>query len=235
MLFSNLRIKPIFLGMLLGFSTLTWQPLLLAKEAPTIITQPAVDNAKTTGPMQTAVISGGCFWGVQGVFEHVKGVRKVVSGYSGGAKSTAQYETVSSGTTGHAESVQITFNPAEVSYGELLQIFFSVVHDPTLLNRQGPDTGTQYRSAIFYTNDTQKKIAESYVQQLNKSHAFANNIVTKIDAFKAFYPAEDYHQDFLINNPYYPYIVLNDAPKIENFKRVFPQKYASEPVMVKQK
>ena len=185
--------------------------------------------------MQTAVIAGGCFWGVQGVFEHVKGVRKVISGYSGGAKSTAQYETVSSGTTGHAESVQITFNPAEVSYGELLQIFFSVVHDPTLLNRQGPDKGTQYRSAIFYMDETQKKIVESYMQQLNKSHAYANGIVTKIDAFKAFYPAEDYHQDFLINNPLYPYIVFNDKPKIENLKRVFPEKYAEQPVMVNAK
>jgi len=235
MLFPKLRTKSILLGLLLGLSVLAWQSLLLAKEAPTIIAQPILDNPKAAGPLQTAVIAGGCFWGVQGVFEHVKGVRKVVSGYSGGAKSTAQYETVSSGNTGHAESVEIAFNPAEVSYGELLQIFFSVVHDPTLLNRQGPDKGTQYRSAIFYTDESQKKIAETYVQQLNKSHAFSNNIVTKIDAFKAFYPAEDYHQDFLINNPYYPYIVVNDMPKIENLKRVFPQKYASQPVMVNPK
>ncbi len=235
MLFHKLTTRSILLGLMLGFSALTWQSMLLAKEAPTLIAQPALDNPKVAGPTQTAVIAGGCFWGVQGVFEHVKGVRKVVSGYSGGAKSTAQYKTVSTGTTSHAESVEITFNPAEVSYGELLQIFFSVVHDPTLLNRQGPDNGTQYRSAIFYTDATQKKIAESYVQQLNKSHAFASNIVTKIDAFKAFYPAEDYHQDFLINNPYYPYIVMNDMPKIENLKRVFPQKYASQPVMVNSK
>lgn len=235
MLFPKLRTHSLLLGFLLGVSALTWQAALLAKEAPTIIAQPVVDNPKAAGPVQTAVIAGGCFWGVQGVFEHVKGVRKVVSGYSGGAKSTAQYETVSSGTTGHAESVEITFNPAEVTYGELLQIFFSVAHDPTLLNRQGPDKGTQYRSAIFYTDETQKKIAEAYVQQLNKSHVFTNNIVTKIDAFKAFYPAEDYHQDFLIHNPYYPYIVINDMPKIENLKRMFPQKYASQPVMVNPK
>lgn len=228
----KLLTKTMIWGILLGVAVLAWQPVILAKEAPTIIAPPAVDNPKIAGPMQTAVIAGGCFWGVQGVFEHVKGVRKVVSGYSGGAQSTAQYETVSSGTTGHAESVQITFNPAEVSYGELLQIFFSVGHDPTLLNRQGPDRGTQYRSAIFYTDDTQKKIAEAYVQQLNKAHAFSNNIVTKIDAFKAFYPAEDYHQDFLINNPFHPYIVANDMPKIENLKRIFPQKYVSQPVKV---
>lgn len=230
MLFTKSRIS--ILALLLGFSVITWQPVLAAKEAPTVIAQPAIDNAKTAGPVQTAVIAGGCFWGVQGVFEHVKGVRKVVSGYSGGDKSTAQYETVSSGMTGHAESVQITYNPAEVSYGELLQIFFSVVHDPTLLNRQGPDKGTQYRSAIFYTDATQKKIAEAYVQQLNKAHAFANGIVTKIDAFKAFYPAEDYHQDFMVRNPYHSYIIYNDAPKLENFKRIFPEKYTAQPVLV---
>ncbi|MBA3695307.1 MAG: peptide-methionine (S)-S-oxide reductase MsrA [Methylotenera sp.] len=235
MYLPKLPTKPLIWALLLGFSVLAWQLTISAKEAPTIIAQPAQDNLKVSGPTQTAVIAGGCFWGVQGVFEHVKGVRKVVSGYSGGAQSTAQYDTVSSGTTGHAEAVQITFNPAEVSYGELLQIFFSVVHDPTLLNRQGPDKGTQYRSAIFYMNDTQKNIAESYVQQLNKTHAFANNIVTKIDAFKAFYPAENYHQDFLINNPYYPYIVVNDMPKIENLKRIFPQKYASQPILVNPK
>lgn len=224
--------KLIVMWLLLGFVALASQPMMAAREAPTIIAPPVLDNAKAKGTMQTAVLAGGCFWGVQGVFEHVKGVRKVLSGYSGGDKSAAQYDTVSSGRTGHAESVQIIFNPAEVSYGELLQVFFSVAHDPTTLNRQGPDQGTQYRSAIFYMDDTQKRIAEAYVQQLNKLHAYANVIVTKIEPYKGFYAAEDYHQDFLINNPDYPYIVINDLPKIEHLKQVFPDRYVTKPVTV---
>jgi peptide-methionine (S)-S-oxide reductase len=191
-----------------------------------------VDNPKAAGALQSAVLSGGCFWGVQGVFEHVRGVRKVVAGYAGGDKSTAEYGTVGRGTTGHAESVQITFDPAEVSYGELLHVFFSVVHDPTQLNRQGPDSGTQYRSEIFYLDDAQKKIAQSYISQLNGSKVFPEPIVTRVDAFKGFYPAEAYHQDFLIHNPNYPYIVYNDLPKIQNLRRVLPEYFQGKPVMV---
>lgn len=219
--------------LLLGAICIAWQPLSSAAEVPTIIAPPALDAPKVApGKLQTAVVAGGCFWGVQGVFEHVKGVRKAVSGYAGGDKSTAEYEKVSTGATGHAESVQITFDPAEVSYGKLLQIYFSVVHDPTKLNRQGPDSGTQYRSAIFYIDESQKNIAQAYINQLNKSHAFSHEIVTRVDPFKAFYPAEDYHQDFLVRNPTYLYILINDLPKIENLKRVFPNNYRAQPVMV---
>ncbi len=201
-------------------------------EAPVIIAAPAVDNAKAAGAPQTAVLAGGCFWGVQGVFQHVRGVQNVVSGYAGGDKITAQYETVSSGTTGHAESVKITFDPAQITYGQLLQIAFSVVFDPTKLNRQGPDVGTQYRSAIFYADDTQRKIAESYIAQLDKAHAFPAPIVTRVDPLKGFYPAEGYHQDYLVHNPTQPYIAFNDLPKVENFKRTFPEIYRGQPVLV---
>jgi peptide-methionine (S)-S-oxide reductase len=181
--------------------------------------------------MQTAVLSGGCFWGVQGVFQHVRGVKNVISGYAGGEKATAQYETVSSGTTGHAESVQITFDPAVISYGQLLQIAFSVVHDPTQLNRQGPDVGTQYRSEIFYSDDNQKRIAQAYISQLEQSHAFARPIVTRVDPLKGFYPAERYHQDYLINNPTQPYIAIYDVPKVQNFRQTFPELYSGQPVL----
>ncbi len=213
------------IGALLGRSS------ALAAEAPVVIAPPAVDNPKAAGPAQTAVLSGGCFWGVQGVFEHVRGVQRVVAGYAGGEKATAQYETVSSGNTGHAESVQITFDPAVISYGQILQIAFSVVHDPTQLNRQGPDVGTQYRSSIFYEDDTQKHIAQAYISQLDQSHVFARPIVTRVDAFKGFYPAEGYHQDYLIHNPTQPYIAIYDMPKIENFKKTFPELYRGQPVL----
>ncbi len=219
-------------ALLLGLTFTLWQPLSNAAESATVIAAPALDNPKSTSALQTTVVAGGCFWGIQGVFEHVKGVRKVVAGYAGGDKANANYKVVSSGTTGHAESVQITYDPAEVTYGELLHIFFSVAHDPTQLNRQGPDSGTQYRSAIFYTDNTQKNIAQAYIAQLNKSKAFPHDIVTRIDAYKGFYAAEDYHQDFLIHNPNYPYIVFNDLPKIENLKRVFPKNYSAQPVML---
>ncbi len=205
---------------------------LYGAESAVVIAPPVVDNPKAPGPLQTAVLAGGCFWGVQGVFEHVRGVQKVVAGYAGGDKSTAQYETVSSGRTGHAESVRITFDPAQVSYGQLLQIAFSVVSDPTLLNRQGPDTGTQYRSAIFYADDTQKKIAEAYIAQLDAAHVFARPIVTRIEPLKGFYAAEDYHQDYLVHNPTQPYIAYNDIPKVENFKKLFPEIYSGQPVLV---
>jgi peptide-methionine (S)-S-oxide reductase len=204
---------------------------LLGAEAPVIIAPPAVDNPKAAGPPQTAVLAGGCFWGVQGVFEHVRGVQKVIAGYAGGDRASAQYETVSSGGTGHAESVKIVFDPAQVSYGQLLQIAFSVVHDPTQLNRQGPDVGSQYRSAVFYGDDEQKRIAESYIAQLEKAHAFSRPIVTRVDPLKGFYPAEDYHQDYLYHNPNVPYIAMFDIPKVQNFKRAFPELYSGRPVL----
>jgi peptide-methionine (S)-S-oxide reductase len=210
-----------------------WRSPLYGAESVVIIAPPVLDNPKAPGALQTAVIAGGCFWGVQGVFEHVRGVQKAVAGYAGGDRSTAEYETVSSGTTGHAESVKITFDPAVVSYGQILQIAFSVVHDPTQLNRQGPDVGTQYRSAIFYADDTQKQIAEAYISQLDKSHAFSRPIVTRVDPLKGFFPAEDYHQDYLIHNPYVPYIAINDMPKIENLKRTFAELYSGRPVLAK--
>jgi peptide-methionine (S)-S-oxide reductase len=210
---------------------LVWQSPLFGAEAPVVIAPPAIDNPKTAGPLQTAVLAGGCFWGVQGVYEHVRGVRKVLAGYAGGDKATAQYETVSSGTTGHAESVKIVFDPAEISYGQILQIAFSVVHDPTQLNRQGPDVGSQYRSSVFYGDDGQKRIAEAYIAQLNQAHVFARPIVTRVDPLKGFYPAEDYHQDYLIHNPTVPYIAYFDIPKIENLKRTFPELFSGQPVL----
>ena len=172
---------------------------------------------------QTAVIAGGCFWGMEGVFERLKGVVDVTSGYSGGEKNTAHYEMVGSGTTGHAESIQIHFNPAQISFGTLLKVFFSVAHDPTELNYQGPDHGTQYRSVIFYANDGQKQAAESYIRTLNGAKLFSKPIVTQVVPLKAFYPAEDYHQKFLDNNPNYPYIVYWDLPKIADLQRSYPQ------------
>jgi peptide-methionine (S)-S-oxide reductase len=219
-------------GLALGaLAMILWRSPLFGAEPPVVIAPPAIDNPKAPGPPQTAVLAGGCFWGVQGVYEHVRGVQKVIAGYAGGDEATAQYETVSSGTTGHAESVKIIFDPAEVSYGQILQIAFSVVHDPTQLNRQGPDVGTQYRSAIFYGDDTQKRIAEAYISQLAGSHAYSRPIVTRVDALKGFYPAEDYHQDYLIHNPDAPYIAFFDIPKVENFKRTFPELYSGRPVL----
>jgi peptide-methionine (S)-S-oxide reductase len=196
------------------------------------IPAPAFDNPKAAGPLQTAVLSGGCFWGVQGVFEHLTGVRRVLSGYSGGEKKTAIYEVVSSGQTGHAESVEIIFDPKLVTYGQILQVFFSVAHDPTQLNRQGPDSGTQYRSSIFYGDEGQKKVAEAYIAQLGKTGVYGRPIVTRVDALKAFYPAENYHQDFLLNNPTYPYIVYNDLPKVRNFQKLLPAMYQAKAVTV---
>jgi peptide-methionine (S)-S-oxide reductase len=213
--------------------TLLWRSPMLAAEPAVVLAPPVVDNAKAAGPAQTAVLSGGCFWGVQGVFEHVRGVQKVIAGYAGGEKSTARYETVSTGNTGHAESVKITFDPAVISYGQILQIAFSVVHDPTQLNRQGPDVGTQYRSSIFYEDDTQKHIALAYISQLEQAHAFPRPIVTRVDALRGFYPAEDYHQDYLINNPTQPYIAMYDLPKIESFKKTFPELYRGQPVLAR--
>ena len=174
---------------------------------------------------QTAVFAGGCFWGVEGVFEHVKGVIRVRSGYAGGTASSPSYEAVSSGETGHAESVEIVFDPTQITYGKLMQIFFSVAHDPTQLNRQGPDHGTQYRSAIFYVNDAQRREAEAYVAQLTTAKTFARPIVTQIAPLSKFFAAEDYHQDFMEKNPLYPYIVINDRPKVVQLKKQFPELY----------
>jgi peptide-methionine (S)-S-oxide reductase len=213
--------------------TLFLRSPLLGAEAPVIIAPPTLDNPKAAGPPQTAVLAGGCFWGVQGVFQHVRGVQKVIAGYAGGDRASAQYETVSSGGTGHAESVKIVFDPAAVSYGQLLQVAFSVVHDPTQLNRQGPDVGSQYRSSIFYADDGQKRIAEAYIAQLEKSHAFSRPIVTRVDPLKGFYPAEDYHQDYLYHNPNVPYIAMFDIPKVQNFKRIFPELYSGRPVLAR--
>ncbi|MGO4723523.1 MULTISPECIES: peptide-methionine (S)-S-oxide reductase MsrA [unclassified Inquilinus] len=194
---------------------------------------PAVDEAAAPGTAtETAVLAGGCFWGVQGVFQHVKGVTNAVSGYAGGEAGTAQYETVSGGDTGHAESVKITYDPRQISYGRILQIYFSVAHDPTQLNRQGPDSGTQYRSAIFPLDADQARIAKAYIAQLNQAKVFDAAIVTKIEPGRAFYPAESYHQDFLTRNPTYPYIVFNDLPKIDDLQRLLPAVYRPDPVLV---
>jgi peptide-methionine (S)-S-oxide reductase len=203
-----------------------------AAEDAVVIPPPAMDTPSAEG-LQTVVVSGGCFWGVQGVFQHTKGVTSAVSGYAGGSQMTATYEQVSSGTTGHAESVQIKFDPKQISYGKILQIFFSVAHDPTQLNRQGPDSGTQYRSAIFTTTDDQKKVADAYIAQLNAAKVYPNAIVTKISALQGFFPAEAYHQDYLTLHPNQPYIAYNDLPKIENLKKIFADNYAEKPMLVR--
>ncbi len=193
------------------------------------IPSPTVDAAKAAkSGGQTAVVAGGCFWGIQAVFQHVKGVTSATSGYSGGDAKTAQYEIVSTGETGHAESVKITYDPAQITYGELLRVFFSVAHDPTQLNRQGPDDGTQYRSVIFYGNDEQKKIAEAYIAQLNQGNVFPRPIVTQVVPLKAFYPAEAYHQDYAAHHPDQPYIVYNDAPKVAHLRQEFPELYSGK-------
>jgi peptide-methionine (S)-S-oxide reductase len=204
-----------------------------AAEPAVTIPPPAVDaTAPAGGELQTVVLAGGCFWGVQGVFEHVKGVTQAVSGYSGGSKETAHYQMVGTERTGHAESVSVTYDPRQVSYGKILQIYFSVAHNPTELNYQGPDSGTSYRSAIFYANDEQKHVAEAYIAQLNQAHVFGEPIVTTLEPLKGFYPAENYHQDFLVLNPTYPYIVFNDLPKVGNLKRLFTEQYREAPVTV---
>jgi peptide-methionine (S)-S-oxide reductase len=200
-------------------------------EEPHVVPAPAIDVPAGGAATQTAVLSGGCFWGVQGVFEHVKGVRQVLAGYAGGKASTADYETVSTGTTGHAESVQIVFDPAQISYGRILQVFFSVALDPTMKDAQGPDEGTQYRSEIFAANDDQKRVAQAYVAQLDAAHVFDAPIATRIDPLTGFYPAEAYHQDFLAFHPNYPYIAINDMPKVEALKTLFPSLYLAQPVL----
>jgi peptide-methionine (S)-S-oxide reductase len=200
-----------------------------AAEPAVAIPPPAEDSPKAAGPTQTAVLAGGCFWGVQGVFEHLTGVKRVLAGYAGGDRTSAHYEIVGAGGTGHAESVQIVYDPQQVTYGQILQVFFSVAHDPTELNRQGPDTGSQYRSSIFYANEAQQKIAQAYIEQLNQAGVYRAPIVTRVDPLKGFYVAEGYHQDFLLRNPSNSYIVVNDLPKIENFRKVLPSLYAASP------
>jgi peptide-methionine (S)-S-oxide reductase len=190
---------------------------------------PAVDEPLAKSKTdQTAVFAGGCFWGIEAVFEHVKGVKDVVSGYSGGSAETAEYETVSTGRTGHAESVRITYDPSQISYGRLLKVFFSVAHDPTELNRQGPDVGPQYRSAIFAANEGQQRIAKAYIDQINQARVFRNPIVTQVAGLKAFYKAEAYHQDYLVHHPTQPYIVINDLPKVDNLRKQFPDLYVKK-------
>ena len=219
----------------LGFAavaaTAFWQTPARSAEDAVVIPPPALDEKVASGS-ETAIFAGGCFWGVQGVFQHVKGVSKAVSGYTGGSAENAVYEVVGTGRTGHAESVEITYEPSKVTYGQLLQVYFSVAHNPTQLNYQGPDEGTQYRSTIFAENDAQKKIAESYIAQLDKAKVFSKPIVTTLEMGKTFYPAEGYHQDFLTLNPTYPYIVYNDLPKVANLKQLFPALYSEKPVLV---
>jgi peptide-methionine (S)-S-oxide reductase len=215
---------------LMAISAIKIAPSLAAEDA-VIIPPPAVDLQDASG-LQTVVLAGGCFWGVQGVFQHTAGVVNAVSGYSGGSKMTADYHTVSTGTTGHAESVEVKFDPKKISYGKILQIFFSVVHDPTQLNRQGPDTGTQYRSAIFTTSDEQKKVADAYIAQLNAAKVYRKPIVTKVGPLEGFFAAEAYHQDYLTLNPTQSYIAYNDIPKVENLKKIFAENYLEKPTLV---
>ena len=197
-----------------------------AASAAVTLPAPIVDNGLTTAKGDAvAVFAGGCFWGIEAVFEHLKGVKTAVSGYAGGSKNSPSYEEVSSGSTGHAESVRVVYDSSQISYGTLLKVFFSVAHDPTQLNRQGPDVGTQYRSAIFYMNDEQKRIAEAYIDQLTKAKAFPRPIVTQVAPLKTFFEAEDYHQDYMRHNPNQPYIVIHDAPKVEHLKHQFPDLY----------
>jgi peptide-methionine (S)-S-oxide reductase len=218
------RFIPVIAALLAGGGLLTMMSPGLAAEqvlmAPAaVLTEPAI------GQKETAIFAGGCFWGVEGVFSHAKGVISATSGYAGGKASTADYETVSSGTTGHAESVKVVFDPAQVNYADLLRIYFSVVADPTPVDRQGPDSGTQYRSALFPATPAQEKVARAYIDQLTAAHVYSRPIATRIEAGRAFYPAEAYHQDFMARNPTYPYIVYNDRPKVEALRRLFPKNW----------
>jgi peptide-methionine (S)-S-oxide reductase len=220
------------MGMALGAALLAAMPTPSRAAEPMLLAPaPATDAAPGDGSAQTVVLSGGCFWGVQGVYEHVKGVTKALSGYAGGNASTAHYETVSTGTTGHAESVKITFDPKQVSFGTILRIYFSVATNPTELNFQGPDDGTQYRGEIWTMNDDQARVAKAYIAQLDAAHVFKQPIVTRVDPYMGFYPAEDYHQDFLVHNPTYGYIAYNDMPKVEGLQQYFPALYSATPVL----
>lgn len=221
-------------GLVIGSATMIAHVTAATAQEGVALPAPSTDVAASTATTQTAVFAGGCFWGVQGVFQHVTGVKNAVSGYAGGTKETAQYESVGSGRTGHAEAVKVTYDPKLITYGHLLQIYFSVAHDPTELNRQGPDTGTQYRSTIFPATEEQGRVAKAYIEQLNKARIHDAAIVTTIEPGHAFYPAEAYHQDFLTNNPTYPYIVYNDLPKIENLRKLFSKDFREKPVLVAQ-
>jgi peptide-methionine (S)-S-oxide reductase len=233
---TSLAIRSLGALLLLALLWAFWQTHVGAEPA-VMIPAPAIDAPKEPSKagapaLQTVVLAGGCFWGVQAVFQHVKGVSQAISGYAGGTKDTASYEVVSSGRTGHAESVQVTFDPRQISYGRILQIYFSVAHDPTQLNRQGPDSGPQYRSAIFYRDDSQKSIAQAYIVQLDKAGVFKHPIVTQMSALTEFYPAEAYHQDYATLHPSSPYIAFNDLPKVENLQRVFADIYRETPILV---
>jgi peptide-methionine (S)-S-oxide reductase len=222
----------VFLGVQSGVIT---SPAVLAgigTAAPVVVPAPAVDEPTAApGATETAVLAGGCFWGVQGVFQHVKGVTTAQSGYAGGQQETADYETVSTGTTGHAESVRITYDPAQVSFGQLLQIYFSVVQDPTQLDRQGPDDGTQYRSAIFVQDPIQQRVADAYVAQLSAAKVFPAPIVTTVEPNTGFFPAEQYHQNYLNSHPTSSYILANDMPKVDALEQLFPGEYRAQPVL----
>ena len=232
--FARLSRRPVLAVLALAAGAALWRVApSFAAEAAVVIPPPAEDPPAAPGAsVETAVIAGGCFWGVQGVFQHVKGVTGAVSGYAGGQASTARYDEVGSGRTGHAEAVRITYDPKQISYAQLLQIYFSVAHDPTQLNRQGPDTGTQYRSTIFAANPEQARIARSYIAQLDRAKVFGKPIATTLEPLKAFYPAEAYHQDFMTRHPDHPYIAINDLPKVDNLKKVFPASYRPKAVLV---
>ena len=230
MRFSSLTRLGFVAALLLG-AVYLGRPASAAEDA-VVIPPPVQDRLNGEGT-QTAVLAGGCFWGVQGVFQHTKGVINAVSGYAGGVKENAEYEKVGTGRTGHAESVQIKFDPTQISYGKILQIYFSVAHDPTQLNRQGPDSGPQYRSTIFIQNEEQRQVAEAYIAQLNAAKVYGKPIATTLETGKTFFPAEDYHQDYLTLHPYQPYIAYNDIPKVENLKRLFADLYRDKPVLVR--
>ena len=201
-------------------------------ERATVIPPPAADVPASDARSEVALFAGGCFWGVQAVFQHTKGVTSAVSGYAGGEQATARYDRIGAGDTGHAESVQVTYDPRQITYGQLLQVFFSVAHDPTQRDRQGPDVGPQYRSAIFPATDAQERVAAAYIAQLNAAKAFERTIATRIEPNRRFFRAEAYHQDYLVRNPRQPYIVFNDLPKLAELQRVFPDRYRPEPVLV---
>lgn len=218
-----------YLALILFASVATTACTAKANPAKALVPAPTVDSPRASSPgQQTAVLSGGCFWGVQAVFQHVRGVIKATSGYAGGSAKTADYETVSMGRSGHAESVQVVYDPSQITYGELLRIFFSVAHDPTQLNRQGPDEGTQYRSAIFYASDDQKRIADAYIAQLEQAKVYSRPIVTQVTPLQGFYPAEAYHQNYAALHPSQPYIMFNDAPKVDRLRQFFPELYSGK-------
>ena len=218
----------------LAAAALLWYTVPSFAETSRRVPAPTVDLAAApTAKTESAVFAGGCFWGVQGVFQHVKGVNNAVSGYAGGDAKTARYEAVGSGRTGHAEAVRITYDPQQISYGKLLQIYFSVAHDPTELNRQGPDSGTQYRSTVFAENADQARIAKEYIAQINQAKTYGKPLATTVELTKPFYAAEDYHQDYLTLNPNQPYIVFNDLPKIDDLKKLFPEIYKAAPALVR--